>query len=310
MGDTWRNFTFFNPNVWTEGNDDLPASSSSTRRGTNFRSSFRGSPQQSTSSRGGNPACQRAPAHKQTRTTASSSSFRSTGSRGRGNSTRARGGGRNSTRQANRNTVISAIITPQLQAKLQNSARFTAPFYTSQSLQPGWIQPWDVDWKWNKHGFVNLPFSSSWTKKRIENGQTTIVPRWSIIQESLSALKSFFQKLAAQNSSTANNGQIAVDFGKCVRNYNAKLAEICNFRILNDPELFDQLVRVVPKAVDMCLQIPWIIEKPLPLLRRGMWHTLYLTRRSCCSLLANAFFCTIPHYERDPNSFPHFHFLK
>lgn len=52
--------------------------------------------------------------------------------------------------------------------------------------------------------------------------------------------------------------------------------------------------KVIPTIVDFALQLPVLLYDQIPILRTEQNCTLYLTRKLCASLLANAFLCTFP----------------
>lgn len=196
--------------------------------------------------------------------------------------------------------LIPPTITPQLSQKLQDKLKHSAPFLTKGS-SPIWKNsPSELDWNWANKGYAQLPFSSKNTVSRFRKDG-----KWDVIQKSLIVLKTFCEGIQKGHQF---DGSIAFEFEKCISSYNT--SEPCNFKILNNPELREQLVQLVPMMVDQCLELPSRLSGPIPLLKKGNWHTMFLTRRVCCSLLANAFFCMIPHESRSEDELPNFHFLR
>eukprot|EP00160_Parvularia_atlantis_P003608 Unigene13020_Nuclearia_a/m.39490 Unigene13020_Nuclearia_a/g.39490 ORF Unigene13020_Nuclearia_a/g.39490 Unigene13020_Nuclearia_a/m.39490 type:complete len:325 (-) Unigene13020_Nuclearia_a:636-1610(-) len=51
---------------------------------------------------------------------------------------------------------------------------------------------------------------------------------------------------------------------------------------------------LLPKMVLLCLQLPELVRRPIPLLETGQARSITLSQAQIASLLANAFFCTFP----------------
>jgi poly(ADP-ribose) glycohydrolase len=54
------------------------------------------------------------------------------------------------------------------------------------------------------------------------------------------------------------------------------------------------LSSLIPKVVQLALQLPDLITGPIPLLKRQSNKSISLSQLQVASLLANAFFCTFP----------------
>lgn len=91
----------------------------------------------------------------------------------------------------------------------------------------------------------------------------------------------------------------------------------------------EKLLReLIPKIVDLALDLPNLILKPIPILKlgtlafvipikklkdslyfiltKGKSHSISLTQHQCASLLANSFFCTFPDRGNDnPENMPY-----
>ncbi|KAK7918589.1 hypothetical protein WMY93_009873 [Mugilogobius chulae] len=84
--------------------------------------------------------------------------------------------------------------------------------------------------------------------------------------------------------------------------YNASYAKKWDFTALFlyctkvlDPDSAEHLFEsVLPEMVQLALRAPKLITKPVPLLKRGMNHSISLSQEQISCLLSNAFFCTFP----------------
>ncbi|KAI4901043.1 hypothetical protein NFI96_034317 [Prochilodus magdalenae] len=63
-------------------------------------------------------------------------------------------------------------------------------------------------------------------------------------------------------------------------------------RVQPQDSIFSQ---VIPNIAKLALQLPDLIEHPIPLLRQQHSHAITLSQEQISCLLANAFFCTFPH---------------
>lgn len=75
------------------------------------------------------------------------------------------------------------------------------------------------------------------------------------------------------------------------------------------------LEHLIPKIVQLALQLPDLISGSIPLLKRYSNKTISLSQLQVASLLANAFFCTFPYRNStNPQSeyatFPHINFNR
>lgn len=109
--------------------------------------------------------------------------------------------------------------------------------------------------------------------------------RWELIKETLS--KEFTNPLDLKNA---------------ILKYNASHAKKWDFTALHlycvkvlEPDaaehLFDSLL---PDMVQLALRASELCTKPIPLLKRGMNHSITMSQEQVACLLANAFFCTFP----------------
>ncbi|CAF1080582.1 unnamed protein product, partial [Brachionus calyciflorus] len=74
-----------------------------------------------------------------------------------------------------------------------------------------------------------------------------------------------------------------------------------------DAELLKNLI---PKIIDLALDLPNRIKKNIPFLKQGSTSSISLSDDQCASLLANAFFCTFPNrsYQNNPEKMPFINF--
>ncbi|XP_028286681.1 poly(ADP-ribose) glycohydrolase isoform X2 [Parambassis ranga] len=109
--------------------------------------------------------------------------------------------------------------------------------------------------------------------------------RWELIKETLD--KKFTSPLGLKNA---------------VLRYSASQAKKWDFTALHlyctkvlEPDaaehLFDSLL---PDMVQLALRTSELCTKPIPLLKRGMNHSITMSQEQVACLLANAFFCTFP----------------
>jgi poly(ADP-ribose) glycohydrolase len=141
---------------------------------------------------------------------------------------------------------------------------------------------------WNRD-HVRLPCcSESKIMKTDENGKKELKSRWEVITKSL--------KQPIKNS---------YDLEKAIKNYNEQYANVWDFSGLHN--LFQQLPEsesdeffneILPKLIDLALQLPELIQCPIPLLKQGMNSSISMSQQQASCLLVNAFFCTFPYRNK------------
>lgn len=160
--------------------------------------------------------------------------------------------------------------------------------------------PWDKD-------HVRLPFALESQFTEIdENGSKSLKNRWNLIEESL------LQPIVTSR-----------DLEKAIKKYNNRYEDIWSFDTLH--HLFDNFLPpeevssffhvLLPAIINSALQLPQLIQSPVPLLKRNMNHSLSLSQQQISSLLANAFLCTFPLRNTDKRnseyaSYPTINFCK
>lgn len=109
--------------------------------------------------------------------------------------------------------------------------------------------------------------------------------RWELIEESLRS--EFTDPLELKNA---------------ILRYNTSYAKKWDFTALHlyctkvlDPDSAEHLFdSVLPEMAQLALRAQELLTKPLPLLKRGMNHSITLSQEQISCLLSNAFFCTFP----------------
>ncbi|XP_054605219.2 poly(ADP-ribose) glycohydrolase isoform X3 [Nothobranchius furzeri] len=72
--------------------------------------------------------------------------------------------------------------------------------------------------------------------------------------------------------------------------------------------LFDSLL---PDMMQLALRVSELCTKPIPLLKRGVSHSITMSQEQVACLLANAFFCTFPQRDiRECCNYPDFNFFR
>ncbi|KAJ9596673.1 hypothetical protein L9F63_012277, partial [Diploptera punctata] len=133
---------------------------------------------------------------------------------------------------------------------------------------------------------VRMPYSQhNLYPVQEDNDRSGLRQRWELIQGGL--LKTM---LSCQQLETA------------ILSYNSKYSEFWDFSILR--MLFNELfteeetdnffTTLLPRIVQLALQLPTLITAPVPLLVQHHNHTLSFSQLQIASLLANAFLCTFP----------------
>ncbi|XP_072938722.1 poly(ADP-ribose) glycohydrolase-like [Epargyreus clarus] len=138
---------------------------------------------------------------------------------------------------------------------------------------------------WDQH-HVRLPCSSH-SLYPVENasGETKLKKRWGLIQAAL--------------SKPIRNSQELID---AILSYNTKFKDKWRFKVLH--KLFNKYLEeeesryffdvTLPQIIKLALDLPKLIQAPIPLLKQHKNQSISLSQQQIASLLANAFFCTFP----------------
>ncbi|XP_014238477.1 poly(ADP-ribose) glycohydrolase [Trichogramma pretiosum] len=158
--------------------------------------------------------------------------------------------------------------------------------------------------KWSQN-YVRMPHSvHSLYPIDPENESSGFRRRWEVIQEAL--LQSFMSSEQLQMA---------------ILSYNHKYAKRWNFsalhhffnKYIDEEEMGLCLGSLIPKMIQLALQLPDLITGPLPLLKRQTNASISLSQLQVASLLANAFFCTFPRRnssnpQSEYGTFPYINF--
>ncbi|CAL7952395.1 unnamed protein product [Xylocopa violacea] len=159
--------------------------------------------------------------------------------------------------------------------------------------------------KWYQD-YVRMPHSKHSIYPVDENGSRRNRNRWEIIQQSL--LQNFVSTHQLESA---------------ILSYNHIYAQRWDFTALH--HFFSEVVDeeetniffevLMPKMVQLALQLPVLVTGPVPLLKRHTNGTISLSQLQIASLLANAFFCTFPRRNStNPQSeygrYPHINFNR
>ncbi|KAL5245031.1 hypothetical protein ACI65C_012441 [Semiaphis heraclei] len=90
---------------------------------------------------------------------------------------------------------------------------------------------------------------------------------------------------------------------KAIISYNPKYKDKWRFYLLhtffdeclNEEETEEFFNNLLPKIIQLALQLPTLVTKPIPLLKQTHNHSISLSQMQIACLLANAFLCTFPH---------------
>jgi len=133
---------------------------------------------------------------------------------------------------------------------------------------------------------VRLPCSpSSLYPVKQADGEMKLQKRWSIVQEVL-----------------LSEMQTSEDLEKAIKSYNPRYRNKWDFsglrffidEVLCEEERDHLFAVTLPRLARLALQLPQLVRRPLPLLRRSRPLSVSLSQLQVASLLANAFFCTFP----------------
>ncbi|AWP17867.1 putative poly(ADP-ribose) glycohydrolase-like [Scophthalmus maximus] len=153
---------------------------------------------------------------------------------------------------------------------------------------------------------VKMPCSSS-NLFPVEDEKTRelqIKSRWQLIKETLN--KEFTNPL---------------DFKNAILKYSPSHAKNWDFTAIHlyftevlEPDAAEHLFdSQLPDMVQLALRAPELCTKPIPLLKRGMDHSITMSQEQVACLLANAVFCTFPRRNSRRNeyyNYPDINFVR
>ncbi|XP_071319586.1 poly(ADP-ribose) glycohydrolase-like isoform X2 [Trachinotus anak] len=153
---------------------------------------------------------------------------------------------------------------------------------------------------------VKMPCSSSnlFPVKDEETEELQNKSRWELIKETLN--KNFSSPLELKNA---------------VLKYSASHAQKWDFTALHlyctkvlEPDAAEHLFgSLLPDMVQLALRASELCTKPIPLLKRGMNHSITMSQEQVACLLANAFFCTFPRRNSrrsEYSNYPDINFVR
>jgi len=133
--------------------------------------------------------------------------------------------------------------------------------------------------------------------KEVEGHKTpTHVSKWELIQQNLlSDIRSLEQLEEAIKT-----------YNPIMKNHNfhvlhSLFSKYCDLR--ERDHFFNELL---PKLINLTLQLPLIVTQSVPLLKQKQNATLFLSQQQIACLLANAFFCTFPKRSRPNEEFKNY----
>lgn len=185
-------------------------------------------------------------------------------------------------------SFIYLLLQPKLEPGRNHRVLFQLPLPRDDQLPQPHRAKLQALWD-NDH--VRLPFSKESQFAEIdESGNKSLKPRWDLIEESL------LQPILTSR-----------DLEKAIKKYNSRYEDIWKFTALH--QLFDNFLppdevtmffhKLLPAIINIALQLPQLIQSPIPLLKKGMNQSISLSQQQVASLLANAFLCTFPLRNTD-----------
>uniref|UniRef100_A0A665WU55 poly(ADP-ribose) glycohydrolase n=1 Tax=Echeneis naucrates TaxID=173247 RepID=A0A665WU55_ECHNA len=110
-------------------------------------------------------------------------------------------------------------------------------------------------------------------------------------------------------------------FQNAILKYNASYAQKWDFTALklyctkvSNPDAAEHLFgSLLPDMVQLALRASELCTKPIPLLKRGMNHSITMSQEQVACLLANAFFCTFPRRssrKTEYRNYPDINFVR
>ncbi|XP_017754645.1 PREDICTED: poly(ADP-ribose) glycohydrolase [Eufriesea mexicana] len=133
--------------------------------------------------------------------------------------------------------------------------------------------------------YVRMPHSKHSVYPIDENGSRRCRNRWEIIQKSL--LQNFVSTIQLENAILSYNHIYA-------QRWDFTALHHFFFEVLDEEEANIFFEVLMPKMVQLALQLPVLVTGSVPLLKRHTNGTISLSQLQIASLLANAFFCTFP----------------
>ncbi|ODM87095.1 Poly(ADP-ribose) glycohydrolase, partial [Orchesella cincta] len=182
-------------------------------------------------------------------------------------------------------------ITPDLAQKIaSNPNLYTAVFYHQFNVDMHNIQEVKLehhDGNWDNLSFVRSAFSNrnSFVNHR---GAFSI---WDKIKQSLTDLVKHTKGAYPENPDILMQNALS--------RYDVGVQGKTDFITLTHPDIKTCMATTIPIIVQHALKLPSLLATPIPFLKAHTNKTLYMTKKLVGSLLANAFFCTLPKEKED-----------
>ncbi|CAL8135947.1 unnamed protein product [Orchesella dallaii] len=202
-------------------------------------------------------------------------------------------------RPSNPNAIRISRITQELAQKLaDNVDEQVAVFFHQFNTNHDGFNGEDVtvhDDKWKNSAFLRTVFS---TRNTLFNSKGSFI-KWDIIKQSLLDLVRHCTKGAFPEN-------VDILMENALSRYDADVQSKTDFMTLTHPDIKLCLPSTIPIIVQHALKLPALLATPIPFLKAHENKTIYMTKRLVASLLANAFFCTLPP-EKDEMPDINFH---
>ncbi|XP_069096766.1 poly(ADP-ribose) glycohydrolase isoform X2 [Pleurodeles waltl] len=157
----------------------------------------------------------------------------------------------------------------------------------------------------NRH--VKMPFSDqNLYPVEDEHGDKSPGSRWELIktalQEKMTKPQHIKEAILSYNVGYAKKWDFTA------------LTRFCD-EALEEAEALHLFQSILPEMVKLALSLPKLCTQPIPLLKQKMNHSITLSQEQIASLLANAFFCTLPRRNARTNkseysSYPEINFNR
>ncbi|CRK87314.1 CLUMA_CG001116, isoform A [Clunio marinus] len=175
--------------------------------------------------------------------------------------------------------------SPSLHHNRNHVVLFHLPFQEENDLPKP--HRGSINWDFNH---VRLPCSPESLYTEITNQGKVLKSRWHLIETTL------LQPILNSH-----------ELEGAIKTYNTRYESIWNFSTLH--ELFEVHLRsedvtfffdqVLPNLIRLALQLPQLIQCPIPLLKQGVNKSISMSQQQAACLLANAFLCTFPRRNTD-----------
>ncbi|ODM86781.1 Poly(ADP-ribose) glycohydrolase [Orchesella cincta] len=183
-------------------------------------------------------------------------------------------------------------ITQYLAEKLKSNAnQYAAVFYHQYNVDQKNIHEINLkqhDLQWDNSSFVRTVFSA----KNIWFNYHGSIGKWAKIKRSLTDLVRH-----CTEGTLSENADMLMRFA--LSRYDSSLQRRTDLMTLTHPDIKMCFATTIPTIVQHALKLPSLLAVPIPFLKAHQNKTIYMTKKLVSSLLANAFFCTLPDEKED-----------